>query len=85
MKEVKIYTTNHCGYCLSAKHLLENQEILFTEIDVSDDFDKRKWLFQTTGQRTVQQIFIGEQPIGGYMELSEIVKNKKLLEMVKDD
>lgn len=84
MKKVSIYTTTYCGYCRQAKHLLEAQEVPFTEIDVSQDDAKRQWLAQVTGQRTVPQIFIGEQPIGGYTELSDLVKTHQLKPMLQD-
>ena len=78
MKKVTIYSTTHCGYCRSAKYVLENEEIPYTEIDVTNDDAKRQWLVQVTGHRTVPQIFIGEQPIGGYTELCQLIMNKQL-------
>lgn len=74
VKQIIIYTTTYCGYCTAAKHLLENHELPFTEIDVTNDDEKRKWLLQVTGYRTVPQIFIDGKSIGGYSELSELLK-----------
>ncbi len=69
MKAVRLYTTLICPYCVRAKLLLKGRGIAFEEIDVSGDPEKRSWLVETTGRRTVPQIFIGDEPIGGFDEL----------------
>jgi glutaredoxin 3 len=69
MKPVRMYTTKICPYCIRAKMLLRDRGIAYEEIDVSGDWEKRTWLVQTTGRRTVPQIFIGDEPIGGFDEL----------------
>ncbi|OGQ06199.1 MAG: glutaredoxin 3 [Deltaproteobacteria bacterium RIFCSPLOWO2_01_44_7] len=72
MTHVKIYTTNYCGYCKKAKALLEERGIAFEEIDVTDNDSMRDWLVKKTGFKTVPQIFIDEEPIGGYDQLAEL-------------
>ena len=64
-----MYSTKVCPFCVRAKALLQRRSISFTEVDVSDDDDKRAWLVKATGRRTVPQIFIGEEAIGGCDEL----------------
>jgi glutaredoxin 3 len=76
--DVKIYTTNYCGYCRAAKSLLQQRGVTFEEIDVSADPGQRKWLIEKTGQRTVPQIFIAGVPVGGYSELSGLERAGKL-------
>jgi glutaredoxin 3 len=66
MAKVVIYTTNYCPYCFRAKALLRSKEVEFEEVDVTDDPDRRTEMEQRSGGRTVPQIFIGGQPIGGY-------------------
>lgn len=78
MKAVRIYTTPWCGYCHRAKSILVEHEVPFEEIDVDGDAEKRAWLRQVTGQRTVPQIFIDEEPIGGCTDLMAIVHKGKL-------
>ena len=75
---VRIYTTRSCGYCWAAKTLLGKRAVAFEEIDVTGDAQTRKWLVEQTGQRTVPQIFIGDVPVGGYRELSELERSGKL-------
>ncbi len=69
MQPVKVYTSDWCGFCTAAKQLLKTRGIAFEEIDTSGNDELRAWLRQTTGRRTVPQIFIGERAIGGYEEL----------------
>lgn len=78
MTDVTIYTTRMCGYCFAAKRLLNARRIPFEEIDVSGDADRRAWLVEATGQRTVPQIFIKGESIGGYEELAAMDKAGQL-------
>jgi glutaredoxin 3 len=72
MKPVSVYTTNYCGFCVAAKNLLQAKDIPYQEIDVSNNTTLRQELVQRTGRRTVPQIFIGEEPIGGFTELKAL-------------
>lgn len=72
MRKVVIYTTTYCPYCVAAKRLLERKSIPYEEIDVTGNDELRAWLVKRTGRRTVPQIFIDNEPIGGYDELSAL-------------
>jgi glutaredoxin 3 len=79
MVEVTVYTTATCPYCHAAKALLERKNVPFHEVDVSGDPAERMRLVERAGgRRTVPQIFIGEQSIGGYDELSELERSGRL-------
>lgn len=82
MADVKVYTTDICAYCTRAKMLLKKRNIPFEEINVSNDSDKRAWLVQTTGRRTVPQIFIDGDPIGGSDELHEMDRSGELAKRI---
>ena len=69
MPKVKIYTTPICGYCVMAKRLLDQQDVPYEEINAASDPELRMWLIKATGQRTVPQIFFGDESIGGFQEL----------------
>lgn len=77
INNIKIYTTSSCPYCDAAKRLLQERQLTFEEIDVSDP-DKKNELKKKTGWRTVPQIFVNDQLIGGYQELAEMDRNGKL-------
>jgi glutaredoxin 3 len=85
MAEVRIYTTNYCGYCRAAKSLLTERGVSFEEIDCSDDANTRRWLIEQTGQRTVPQIFIAGVPVGGFSELSALDQAGKLAAILAGD
>ena len=70
MLDVEIHTTMFCGFCHHAKRLLEDKGIAFREIDVTFDSGERNAMAERAGgSRTVPQIFIGGEHIGGCDEL----------------
>ena len=78
MKSVKMYTTQWCPYCIRAKQLLKMRDVPFEDVDVAGDDETREWLVQATGQRTVPQIFIGDESIGGFTELAALDRSGEL-------
>lgn len=65
-----MYTTLICPYCIRAKMLLKAKGVVFEEIDVTRDHETRAWLVKATGgRRTVPQIFINQESIGGFDEM----------------
>lgn len=78
MKPVKIYTTTYCGYCSRAKDFLRNKGVAYEEIDVTADDEARAMLVERTQRRTVPQIFIGEEPIGGYTDMVKLEQEGRL-------
>ncbi len=81
--EVTVYTTRICGYCIAAKRLLSARKVPYQEIDVSGDRDKRAWLVSVTRRRTVPQIFIAGESIGGYEELAALDRSGELAAKLK--
>ena len=75
MTQVKILTSPDCNYCHAAKNLLQQQRIAYQEVDLIRDDEQAQQLLIQSGQRTVPQIFINEKPIGGYTELSQLLRN----------
>ena len=65
---VRIYTSVSCPYCVQAKRLLDRKGVQYEEIDVTGD----------VARRTVPQIFIDEQSIGGFDELYELEQGGEL-------
>ncbi len=75
---VVIYTSALCGYCAMAKHLLQDKGVAYEEIPVDMDVSRRAEMEQRSGRRTVPQIFIGEQHIGGYDDLAALERAGRL-------
>jgi glutaredoxin 3 len=68
---ITLYTTDPCGFCRSAKALLESRGVAFEEVNLAKDPDGRAELVALTGQMTFPQVLIGERAIGGFRELLE--------------
>ena len=64
----KIYTQNNCGYCIAAKNLLDKKGEQYEEIHLEDNPDAKNKL-KENGFKTVPQIWLDEEYIGGYVEL----------------
>ena len=70
MARVTVYTTQMCPYCVQAKRLLAERSIPYDEIDVGNDVALREEMIKRAGgKRTVPQIFIDGDHVGGYTEL----------------
>ena len=85
MPEIEIYSTDFCGYCWRAKSLLEAKGLAYTEIDASDPAARMAMVARAKGRRTVPQIFIGGQHIGGSDELAALDRAGKLDQMLQAD
>lgn len=70
MKQVEIYTTPICPYCLMAKRLLNQKNIPFVEYGVmTNPAKKAEMMKRANGGHTVPQIFIGGEHVGGCDDL----------------
>ncbi len=78
MSDIKVYSTQSCPFCVSAKALLASKNLEYTEIDVGTDAERLHEMIQRSGQRTVPQIFINDESIGGFDELSQLNAEGKL-------
>ena len=66
---VTIYLTNWCPYCRRAKGLLADKNIPWEEINIDADPALRQEMVARSNRKTVPQIFIGDQHVGGCDEL----------------
>ena len=70
MKDVTIYTTDYCPYCRQAEKFLTDKGVPFKQVDVTNDDAMREKLIELSGgRRTVPQIFIAGEAIGGYSDM----------------
>lgn len=77
MATVNIYTTTYCPYCVRAKQLLDNKQVEYTNIDVSET-SARANMSSLTGGTTVPQVVINGQAIGGCDELHALERSGEL-------
>ena len=73
MADVTIYTTNFCPYCMGAKSLLEAKGVTWTEINLDNEPNRREEMMEKSeGRRTVPQIFVDGQGLGGYDDIAAL-------------
>ncbi len=72
MKDVLMYTTTMCPYCARAKSLLHTYNVEPTIIDVTSNDGLRNEMVTRSGRRSVPQIFIGGDHVGGADELQHL-------------
>lgn len=75
---VIIYTEALCGYCAAALALLRDKGVEFEQISVTLSAGRRREMIDRSGQRSVPQIFIDDEHIGGYDEMAALDKAGKL-------
>lgn len=82
MKSVTIYTKPTCPYCVRAKELFNSLNVPFEEIDVLEHPDQREAVSKQYNWMTVPMIFIGDQFVGGFDDVSKLAGEGKLGEML---
>jgi glutaredoxin 3 len=76
--KVEVFTTLVCPYCVRAKQLLDSLGAHYDEIRVDLDDAKRAEMMERSQRRTVPQIFINGQSIGGCDDLYALHREGKL-------
>jgi glutaredoxin 3 len=79
MAKIEIYTSPTCGYCHAAKSLLGKKGLSFEETDVVREPSKRaEMMTRANGRRTVPQVFINGQHVGGFDDLYALESSGRL-------
>jgi glutaredoxin 3 len=76
--QVVMYSSSLCGFCFRAKRLLDSKGVTYKEISVDGRGDMRQQMMQLTGGRTVPQIIINGNAIGGCDELHLLDRQQQL-------
>ena len=82
MPTIKMYTKENCSYCIRAKQLLDAKKLDYQEIRVDLDPEKFEEMQRLSGRRTVPQIFINDQAIGGYDDLFALSQSGELARLL---
>ncbi len=81
--QVDIFIRPFCGFCSAAKQLLENHNVVYNQYDIWEDpAHKQQMLLLNPSAKTVPQIFIDKQLIGGYDDLKVIADKGQLDSML---
>jgi glutaredoxin 3 len=84
--KILMYATEWCPYCRRAEQLLKAKGITeFEKIRVDIEPEKRDEMMQRSGRRTVPQIWIGEQHIGGYDDMAALDRAGRLDALLAGD
>ena len=79
MPTVTVYSGPTCPYCERAKMLLKKKGVVFEEFNVrADEAKLAEMMEKSNGKRTIPQIFIGSQHIGGCDDLYALEAEGKL-------
>jgi len=79
MSKIEIYTWQYCPFCIKAKSLLNKKNIKFTEYKIDGDETARDEMsLRANGRRSLPQIFINDEGIGGCDDLYALEKENKL-------
>lgn len=77
--KIEIYTKWGCPYCVRAKALLDGKGMTYTEYDITMGGPKRDEMqARVPGAKTVPQILIDDQPVGGCDDLHALDRAGKL-------
>jgi len=68
-----VYTKDNCGYCDAAKQLLTSKGIPFQAVKLGEGITRDELLAKIPTARTMPQILKDDQPIGGFMELRQLL------------
>jgi glutaredoxin 3 len=71
MSKAIVWSKNHCPFCDQAKALLTQKGIVFEEKKIGEGFTREDLLEAVPSARTVPQIFLGEEYVGGFTELKQ--------------
>ena len=74
-KKVEIYTKSNCSYCDMAMSFFDSRGISYEVYSADDQNIFKEMLERNPSARTVPQIFIDDQLIGGYTDLIEKYKD----------
>jgi len=81
--KVEIYTWKTCPFCIRAKSLLKNKGVEFIEYSIDgDEAARNKMAQRANGRRSVPQIFINDDHIGGCDDIHALDSQGKLDELL---
>jgi glutaredoxin 3 len=66
-----------------AKRYLEDLGVAYETVDVSADAERRRWLVEATGMRTVPQIFVGPVSVGGFTDMQALDRRGELRPLLR--
>jgi glutaredoxin 3 len=82
--KVEIFTGANCAYCVAAKNLLKSKGLDYEEFRIDLDPARREeMLVRAANRRTVPQIFVNGEHVGGFDDLVAADRSGKLSQMIE--
>ncbi len=79
MKKIEIYTTPSCPFCREAKNLLMAKNVVYTEINIANNPEKKAEMIKRTGGKTsVPEVFVDDKFVGDCQYIYQLEEQKKL-------
>ncbi|WP_299177782.1 glutaredoxin 3 [uncultured Neptuniibacter sp.] len=75
MDKIEIYTKSYCPYCQAAKKLLTHLGWQYREYEITGKQQQQREMVQRAQRKTVPQIFINDQHIGGFDDFSSMLRD----------
>jgi alkyl hydroperoxide reductase subunit F len=72
MMRIEMYSKDWCPYCAKAKALLKAKGLEYQESDITSNYELQQEMIQRSKRRTVPQIFLDGESIGGYDDLANL-------------
>lgn len=86
MNRIEVYSSRFCSYCVMAQRLLDKKDLSYETYHVDMEEGRRDEMIERSqGARTVPQIFINNQHIGGYTDLARLDREGKLDAMLAEN
>jgi glutaredoxin 3 len=77
---ITIYTKDYCPYCVKAKNLLSSLGATYEEVDITSTPEVIMELAKKSGMRTVPQIFVWDECLGGFDTINAMNNEGSLVE-----
>ncbi len=77
-RQITLYTSAVCGYCVAAKNFLKSRGLAWNEVRIDTDPAEREKMVALARRTSVPQIFIGDIHVGGYDDLMALHREGKL-------
>ena len=70
---IRMFTKPDCPFCVQAKDLLSAKGFSYTEFELGKDLTKEEFIEQFPNVKTVPYIIVGNNHVGGYKQLVEMI------------
>lgn len=75
---VLVYISPYCRYCTAAKKLLDDLHMPYEEVNIHNNPAMRAQMIERTGRKTVPQIYLNDNHVGGFDDFKALSDSGKL-------